>query len=209
MKPELKILLPDDSDRSFGQLNDDELIDFIKKALGATVQCILVGAQAVRVAEDRGLKHQLDNLKISWMRFLRLVAHEQLLPELVSRYLCKLNVLGYIARLPLSDQKRLAAGEPVLLAEEAIGGGITHRPCSNLLELEPPQLKQIFGGGRIRTPEEQIPQVVLKRAQRQRRPEKIRDAVLDYERRGATFKRGFFPLESLKQIVRTLSNTAS
>lgn len=146
-----EMTIPDDS-RDLTNLSDQQLIDIILEGLQLTVRGVCMAAQAVGILESRG--RDLSELKLSFYHALRKVASKTLEPEAFIRFAGKRTILDRVSGLPISDQRRLAKGEPVKLLVYAEGGERTIR-MADPLEMLPKQIAQVFASDHIRNEAEQ------------------------------------------------------
>lgn len=159
-------------------------------------------AVIVRLLEERG--EDLSDLKLDLLPYLRLIAHGQLLPELLVQHGHSPLLIRMARALPIPDQARLASGEPVPLAIRQRDGTIDHRMV-NPSYLTREQMTLVFSMGRIRPIEEQI--VVLEARGRAQEPrlETPRGAVRpDLKRGGIVVGRTFVPVADVVQALAAL-----
>ena len=145
------------------KLNDlptDRLKDELGKSLQLTSNHLVRLATIVRVLEERG--EDLSELRIGLLGYLRRIAYGQVLPEVVVRYAEFPLLIQRIAALPLPEQQRLGAGEPVkvMVAKD------DHR-LVDPLKMTRDQVGQVFARDHIRDEAEQL-QLLQERTGRQR-----------------------------------------
>lgn len=134
----------------------------------------------------------------------RSFAYGKAIPEL-SAFWPDQRLIKLLANLPHPDQQRVASEEafPVVVLDK--GGEFTHyrRTASRML---PAERQLVFGGGTIRSEQEQKDILMGRRTRelRQRPPEKIGVARMDYERAGAVIGNQFVPLGNLEEMVRAI-----
>ena len=121
---DIVIASPDEPD-DFERLSSEELRRELARCLTLTAQNLLRMAHLVRVLESRG--EDLEGLKIGMVGHLRDIANGTLLPEAVVRFAPRATVLRRIRLLPLAVQRKMAAGESVLLVVYDEAGQRTHR----------------------------------------------------------------------------------
>lgn len=107
----------------------------------------------VRLLEERG--EDLTDLRLALVPTLRLIAHGQLIPEIVVRYGHSSRLLGIARSLPIPDQKRLAEGERVPMAVQRPDGSFDQQMADPAI-MSGRQINQVFAAGRIRSVEEQV-----------------------------------------------------
>jgi hypothetical protein len=125
-----------------------ELADAIGHTAKHLLRLALIWAELERRGED------LSDLRSGLGTYLPLIASGAVLPDVVVRFAGNNSLLRAVASLPVGEQRRLADGEPVLLAVRQ-GDTITHRmlPAHALTAV---QVRQVFGDRRVRTETEQI-----------------------------------------------------
>ncbi len=178
---------------------------------GALLECLRITARALRDAafivhelEERG--EDLDALKMSWMKWLRLIAHGQVSADAVARFAGKVTLLDAVGGLPLPDQDRLAGGEPVRLLVYTTDGKPTHR-MADPRDLTPDQIRQVFDKRCIRNEAAQALYLDDKRQKAARAvPSAVGELKIDRERSGVMHGRKFIPLADLVAAVKALQN---
>jgi hypothetical protein len=160
----LEIILDKDQSAQFRALTAPENgIDFATASVAElreelVRQMSFTAAHLVRLAtivaelERRG--EDLSDLRIGMMRYLRLIALGQLVPEVVIRFADSPLLLNKILTLPLSDQARLAQGEPVKMIVYR-DGKLDHLMVDPL-KLVSDQVRMVFGPGVIKDEAAQI-----------------------------------------------------
>lgn len=134
-------------------MTSEQLRAELVKALQVTADSLRWTAWIVRLLEERG--DDLSDLKIGILDYLRRIAYGQVTPELVVRYAQSPALLRTLAALPLPDQQKIAAGEPVRVVVRRPDGQFDHR-MAEPLKLTRDQVAQVFGRGKIRDDAEQI-----------------------------------------------------
>lgn len=166
----------------------DDLRAELARLLRTTASDLLRMAKVVAILESRG--DDLMSLRLGMIRWLRMIAVGQLLPEIVIRYSGKQKLLERIAMLPISDQQRMVEDPCVTIIAD---DGLPRR--MDALAVPFRQLDQVFGSGRLRGEDEQ--RVYLngsKRAKKSRRKtDEFRQlkAYADHERGGITVGKAF------------------
>lgn len=180
----------------------DELKAALADCLRVTVDGLRMAAVYVRELESRG--EDLAALKVSMMKYLRLIAYGQMLPEVVVRYAGQPLLLNIIGSLPVPDQGRLAAGDSVKMVTYTSDGQLTHRMVDPR-ELHPAQMRQVFDKGSIRSESEQVVWLDADRAKRRCEvPKAVGELHIDRDRGGVTHCRKFIPLADLVAAVKAL-----
>lgn len=134
--------------KQFGALTNEQLKTELASALSSTAQSMIKMAAIVRLLEERG--EDLSALRLGMITNLRKIAYGQLVPEAVVRFADFPALLHRIGALPLPEQQRLAAGEPVKLLTSD-GSHLLADP----LNLTYDQVMQVFAKGALRTDEQQ------------------------------------------------------
>lgn len=145
-------ILPEERSR-LAALDSDSLRLELTAAMRVTAAHLIRLSWIVRLLEERG--EDLSELHVGMLDYLRKIAHGQCLPEVVVRYVESPMLVQRISRLPLPDQRRLAAGEPVKLLVRSPSGEITHRQM-NPLHLTLRQVHQVFAADKLRSDAEQV-----------------------------------------------------
>jgi hypothetical protein len=93
-----------------------------------------------------------SDLKMPVMTYLLKVGYGQVLPDVVLAFLGMPRLLRAVAALPLSDQKRLAAGESIKVMT---GDADAHR-LLRVADMSDSERQQVFGADYIRDEAEQL-----------------------------------------------------
>lgn len=139
--------------REIESLATEEVEHRFAEATLRTARGLLEMAACVRVLESRG--HDLTSLKMAILPYLRLIAHGQLVPELVLRFAASPSLLAAAARLPVNDQRKLletgVVSVSVVEADRSIGvRDVDPRALSRH------ELSRIFSDSGIVPPERQV-----------------------------------------------------
>jgi hypothetical protein len=156
--------------------------------LSLTAKNMMNAAIIVVEMERRG--EDVEGLKISLLHHLRKVACGQLLPEIIVRFAGSPLLIGCIGNLPISSQRKIADGEPVLMS---LPGADNHRMVDPLT-MTRSQISIVFARDHIRTHAEQL--VLLDHRKQQAAkpiPESIGKVRIDRERGGIVVGRTFVP----------------
>lgn len=136
---------------------NDEPTESLKERLSGllarTASDLVEMASIVSELDRRG--EDLSGLRIGLTGYLRRIAAGTLAPEAVVRFASAPRLLDAVSTLPLTEQQRLASGEPVELA--VWHGDTVDSRRFDPLSLTTLQQRQVFGDGRIRSVEDQIP----------------------------------------------------
>jgi hypothetical protein len=134
----------------------------------------------------------------------RSFAYGKAIPEL-AQYWPDRSLIKLLANLPRPDQERVASGESFPVVSLAADGQLTHyqRTAARML---PGERIIVFGGGAIRTEQEQKDILTSRRTRQlgRKRPEKIGGYVMDYDDPAALIRGGRVPLSVLDEMVRAL-----
>lgn len=157
-------------------MTTDQLKSRLTELLSVTAETLLELAAIVKELEWRG--EDLENLKLSMIHWLRLIANGQLLPEVVVKFQATPMVMRKIARLPIPDQRRLANGGSVdLLANEK---GETRSVPPDAMSRD--EIEQAFATDHIRSLSEQRG-VLDSRSTRRRTPTRDTNGIIVDRRR--------------------------
>lgn len=143
--------LPSHFYRGMEGLTRDELRRELALALAMSAEGLSRAAAAVRRLEEIG--DDVSDLRHGMLEYLRLIAHGQVLPELVASYAGRPLLLSKATTLPIPDQRRIAAGEPIRVLS-LVDGGVDHRLVSPA-DLTSSDIRQVFGPGHIRNDAQQ------------------------------------------------------
>jgi hypothetical protein len=128
-------------------MSNAELKDAFKAALARLEEGWQRQAEVYRELEGRGE----DVSDVPSAQVLALVAAGKLLPRIAAVFLGATKLCAAIATLPTDEQANLADGGAVIPVVGDLGM-IANIPAGYLSD---EQIEQVFGGGRIRTPEQQ------------------------------------------------------
>lgn len=208
---ELTNKTPDDLRSTMKAMSDAELDAALAQHLGWTAQGFLVLAHIVAEKERRG--HIIDAYRCGGiLHHLRKIACGQLLPEIVVLFGHNSTLITRIGNLPLTDQRRIADGEPIPLALPTPQGDKTHRMIDThtLASAKPEVVNQVFARDHIRTIAEQAVHLDQKREEaRKPIPERIGKGVIDVERGGVKVGRYFIPHSDIREWDRALRKATS
>lgn len=144
---------PDNWRRELSSLSTEQLKNQLVESLAVTAAQLVRSAAIVLLLEERG--EDVEALKIGMLQYLRKIALAQLLPAVVVRFASKQAILDKITNLPLTEQKRLAEGEPIRLLVYDANGRQTHL-MADPLKMGRDQMRQAFGKDYIRDEAEQL-----------------------------------------------------
>lgn len=133
-------------------MSDGELDKELAATLEVSAAHLVKLALIVRQKEERG--HDLSDLKIGMIGYLRRIAYGQVVPEVVARFGAAPNLLRKVAALPIPDQKRCLSPKGIPVGEMS-GDRVTHR-LVDPLTMRRGEIQQVFAPDHIREPEAQI-----------------------------------------------------
>jgi len=184
-------------------MTTDELRAELSRSLAKTAAELLRLAKIVRTLEERG--EDLEDLKIGLLNYLRLIAYDQLAPEVVVRFGGSPLTLRMVASLPLPDQRSLASGGSVTLVVKR-PDGVFDKRLADPAKLTPGQLRQIFGRNQLRTEQEQI--LLLEDRREPKTKEKAKNQTIspDKKRGGVVVGRKFIPTGKVLEALADLGS---
>ncbi len=127
-----------------------ELLTGLKEALEVTLRAVILTAAYVRRLDDLGIEIP-SRFEKAGLSYYRLISHGQILAELFVTLCTERNLLSKASQLPLPQQRRIAANEPLKVME--LGGD--HRMVPPLA-MTGCEITQMFTRGRLRSEGEQI-----------------------------------------------------
>jgi len=177
------------------KLSNGELRHLLESCLMLDPAKVLCGGQAVVELEARG--EDLSDLRIGTIQYLRKIGHGQLLPE-VFIYFLGHALLHKAARLPLSDQRRLLAPDPLDVA--ILNNGLVQQVKCRPDVMKPPMIDIVFASDHLRPIEEQI---AILRASQVRPPKRSTiSPKIDHRKMGVHVREpGFISLSDLKDFI--------
>lgn len=184
------------------EMTTDQLRKELSRALDLTARNLMRLALIVRALEERG--EDLSDLRLGLLTYLRQIAYGAVLPEVVVRFAESPTLIKAIAALPMPDQTRLAAGDPVdLVVPRGEHGHDIRR--ADPLRMTVEQIRQVFAKGRIRDEAEQIlvlEGVPANRSARNRYKAKVGSITVDRRNGGLVIGREFV---AAAQVVEALA----
>ena len=131
-----------------------ELRQALTDSLTTTATALIRLALVVQALETKG--EDVSELRVPLLTYLRRIATGQLLPGVVARFAENPALVRKVEQLPVTDQERLADGQPVqLVVRGANGEPWTHR-LADPSKLDAAQRGQVFAADHLRSAEEQI-----------------------------------------------------
>jgi hypothetical protein len=177
----------------------DELRRLLTQLLGITVENIVKVAAAVRRLEELG--DDLSDMEISILPQIRKVAYGQIVPDLLVRFQGYPSLLRKLTALPIPDQKRMAALEPVKVLES----GGDHRMVPPL-RMTNGEINQVFAADHIRDDAEQAAWLRSRAETRPRAAVVAEDEIVtDMKLRGIWVGRTFIPATALANYLSQLT----
>jgi hypothetical protein len=204
--PAPKLVIDEAEHQKVLAMPTDRLKAELSKALEMTARSLMRLALIVRTLEERG--EDLSDLRLGILGYLRQIAHGQVLPQVVVRFGGSPTLVRAVASLPAPDQRRLAAGEPVLMAVRE-GDRYTHRMVDPL-RMSATQVRQVFGPDRIRDESEQILRLQARAASEPSAPKKSQakgKIAIDPKGRGIRVNRTLVPTALLVELLAEMGAT--
>ena len=190
-----------DDQKDLENMTESQLRGELLKCFGLTVYGLRTAATIVSIMEKRGI--DLSDMKLALLPYLRKIASNQVMPEVIIRFVGVPSLLNVIGNLPMPDQEKLAAGEPVPLMVVGPEGRAIRMADPLLMSMT--QRTQAFARDRIRDEAEQalfLDSKLLKASTPI--PERIGKLKIDKERGGVMVGRQFIPLDDLARAVSVL-----
>jgi hypothetical protein len=150
----LKLTTPDGPD-DITALSNDDLLRRLGETFDLTITCLLNTAALYREAVHRGL--DVPQYRSGLAVYIPLISVGTVAPEAVAAFAGYLSVLKKITLLPVAEQKRLATGGTVEVAERREDGTFDARtlPFTAILAT-PARVKLVLGERCLRTIPEQV-----------------------------------------------------
>ena len=164
-KPEVELI---DTDPSIAELSTADLMSRLSETLRTTADGLRQMAAIVAELERRG--EDLSDMKLGLVGYLRRIASGQMLAETVVRFAGNPLALDRISRLPLDQQRRVAAGESFELAVWRDNGERTAWLKVDPTIATPAQIQQLFGPQGVRSKSEQVAILEDRRSRPPRKP---------------------------------------
>lgn len=188
--------------KTIEKMSKEELRAELAKCLRVTAEQLVRSAAIVRRLEDLG--DNLEDLKTGMIGYLRKIAYNQLIPDLVVMCQGAPMLMSKVMTLPIPDQQKIVSGEPMRVMELTEKGEETHRLVPPLM-LSSEQVRQVFGRECIRNDRQQV---LYLRDQKQRFQQVTTDErgiVLDAKRGGIFVNGTFISKTELAQFVAKLT----
>lgn len=139
--------------QEFKVMSEIQLRDYLAQRMRLTAVTLIEMALAIREFDERGI--DLSGLRLSLLIYLRRIAYGQTLPEVVATLVGRRDLLQRIAFLPLPDQARCVQEEGLAVAAEILPDGTVDVRRRRVIDLEPWEVRQVFGPNGIRNEFEQ------------------------------------------------------
>lgn len=134
------------------EMDTPSLENELRRVLSVTIENIAYLGTIWRELDRRGV--DLSAYRQGLGRFLPMIAGGHLAPEAMIKFIGNITILRSIQTLPIEDQKRLAKGDKIEIADIDRSGKIVRRKIF-ARELTSGQAKIVFDYGRIRSAKEQ------------------------------------------------------
>lgn len=188
--------------REFAGMTDEQLDAELSRCLRVTAEDMKRLAGILREKENRG--HDISAFRMCPIHSLRLIASGQLLPEILVAFIGQPSLVRAIGSLPISDQERIARGEPLKLVVFGSGGQTDTRMVAPRL-LGSKEIKQLFDRDHIRDEAEQAMYLDRQRQKQIRKaPDRVGVMRIDKERGGVTVGNHFISEGDLASALKAL-----
>lgn len=156
-----------------------ELEAVLARILQRTADDLLEAAHVVRIMEAKGA--DTSRLCVADVKWLRLIAHNTLLPEVFIRFGGEELLMEAISGLSIPDQRRLVSGERIPVLVFDLKTGQQTNQMLQPLEMTRNQIRQAFGRRIIRTETQQLAYLHDKRTQEMSiiEPEEVEGIKID------------------------------
>ena len=134
------------------RLSNEELRAELAQQLALTAASLMRAAAIWTELQRRGV--DLAALRSGLAHYLPRIARGELAPEAVVAFAGQRMLLQHLAGMPLADQRRYAAGEPITVAEVDSEGQIVGVQ-RQLVELTAREVMVALGDGRVRSLKDQ------------------------------------------------------
>jgi hypothetical protein len=150
----LKLLAPD-GDNDLSQLSNDDLLKRLAETFDLTIGCLMRTAALYREAVRRKL--DVPQFRAGLLAYIPLISVGTAAPEAVAAFAGYLSILKKITLLPIAEQRRLATGGTVEVAERKADGTFDTRalPFTAILAT-PDRVRLVLGDRCLRTIPEQV-----------------------------------------------------
>lgn len=162
------------------------------------------------VARFKEVGGDTSTLGMDMIPELLMIAKNQLLPEVMLRFLDNRNTLVAVARLPLSGQSDVLEKGEIVVAVPSKNGKFEEKKVS-IDKAKKKEVDQAFKGGRVRTFSEQAAAITARAAMQPKPATSDADGFLiNYERGEVTVTRGqIFAIDKLRELLMELEGQES
>ena len=186
-------------------MSRDDVYDFLRASMRIVGEAVVLWGQCIlRLEELDEPTEDIRDFFGQYYEVCRKISCGQMVPELLVRYYNEPALADRLAKLPIPDQKRIAAGEglPVVVKE---GSKTTVQKIAP--EHLGPMWKQVIAGDRVRSESEQAAKIAQQTAMKPAKtPDKILGRTLDIEREVVMFGREAVPFKELIEMVRRIKS---
>lgn len=130
------------------QMSEPELRSYLAQRLQFTADNLMEMALTIRELDRRAI--DLSDLRVSLMLYLRRIAYGQTLPQVVALLAGRRDLLQRVAFLPLPEQQRCIDEKGLVLVTGQNAGGEFDSRRRQILDLEPWEVRQLFGPDGLR-----------------------------------------------------------
>ena len=130
-------------------MTESQLRSYLAERLRLTADNLMEMALVIRELDQRGV--DLGELRISLLVYLRRIAYGQTLPEVVALLAGRRDLLQRVAFLPLPEQQRCIDEKGLTVVTGEVTNGQLDSRRRPLLDLEPWEVRQIFGPEGLRS----------------------------------------------------------
>ena len=129
-------------------MSETELRSYLAQRLRFTADNLMEMALVIRELDQRGI--DMTDLRFSLLVYLRRIAYGQTLPEVVALLAGRRDLLQRVALLPLPEQHRCLDEKGLTVVTGEVANGQFDARRRQLLDLEPWEVRQVFGPNGLR-----------------------------------------------------------
>lgn len=133
--------------------DEETLANIFRESKKTIAQRVIVAAAVVRLYDEQGFSLERLPMSARDLNYLRRVGSGSMIPDLLFSEKMTDTLRTRVARLPVIEQKKFAADEPVEVV--SVIGDTTETRMIRPSELTAQQVYQLFGYDRVRTLAEQ------------------------------------------------------
>jgi hypothetical protein len=134
--------------RQLKDMSESQLRYYLAQRLQFTADNLMEMAMVIREFDQRGI--DLSDLRLSLLAYLRRIAYGQTMPEVVALLAGRRDLLQRVAFLPLPEQQRCMDEHGLSVVSGELTNGEFDTRRRQLLDLEPWEVRQVFGPNGIR-----------------------------------------------------------